>query len=112
MDQRNSKRYFLFGAFAVSLLTVLGSWFWAWWVLRATPGLLIFSDYTGITQIGTITQIHQWGATGVIMVLVNFFLAQSLPSKYSRLGDILAGSTVFLAALLFMGLAAIISVNQ
>ena len=105
---------FLYGSFALSALFAIGGWVWAWLALRGiqTPLILHFSDYTGINQTGGIGEIHGLGATAVIIVGLNFFLARSLAEHDPRWARALAGATLFVAVLLFTALAAIISVNH
>lgn len=114
MTAHAQRSIFFYGAFAAAALFATGGWLWAWFVLRAirTPLILHFSDYTGINQIGGMAEVHGLGATGLVVVAVNFVLALQLRAREARWAWVLAGSTLFLAALLFTALAAIISVNQ
>lgn len=114
MTERSSENIIFYGPFTASLLFIAGGWFWAWSVLGdiRSPLILHFSDYTGINQIGNMADIHGLGATGAIIVILNFILARTLRPKESRWVKLLAGATLFLAILLFTALAAIISVNQ
>lgn len=114
MTERSSQNIFFYGSFAVSVLLAAGGWLWAWVALRGinSPLILHFSDYTGINQIGGLTEVHGLGATGLVIVILNFLLARSLHSREPRWAKLLAAATLFIAALLFTALAAIISVNQ
>jgi hypothetical protein len=114
MTERAYRNLFFHGPFAASALFAAGGWLWAWLTLRGirTPLILHFSDYTGISQIGGLAEVHGLGATGVVIVGLNFAVALQLRAHAPRWAWILAGATLFLAALLFTALAAIISVNQ
>ena len=114
MTERSSEDLFFYGIFSASLAFVAGGWFWAWSALGGIQGPLIlhFSDYTGINQIGGMADIHGIGATGLMVIIVNFVLVRALRAGELRWAKLLAGTTLFMAALLFMALAAIISVNQ
>jgi hypothetical protein len=114
MTERSSENIVFYGPFGASLLFVAGGWFWAWSVLGdiQSPLILHFSDYTGINQIGNMGDIHGLGATGAVIVTLNFILARALRSKEPRWARLLSGATLFLSVLLFTALAAIISVNQ
>ncbi|OGY98449.1 MAG: hypothetical protein A2855_00025 [Candidatus Liptonbacteria bacterium RIFCSPHIGHO2_01_FULL_57_28] len=107
-------KIFFYGCFALAAVFAAAGWLWAWFVLRTIDGPLIlhFSDYTGINQIGGLAEIHGVGATGVVIVALNYFLARQLQAGEPRWAKLLAGTTLFLAVLLFAALAAIISVNQ
>lgn len=114
MTERSSWNIFFYGPFAAGLLLAVGGWFWAWLALGSiqSPLILHFSEYTGINQIGNMADIHGLGATGVVMMLLDFVLALALRGREPRWSKVLAGAALFLGALLFMALAAIISVNQ
>jgi hypothetical protein len=110
----SSDRLFFYGSFGASALFVLGGWLRTWLALRGiqSPLILHFSDYTGINQIGGMAQVHGLGITGAVIVGLNLLLARALQEHESRWARILAGATLFVSILLFMALAAIISVNQ
>lgn len=114
MTARSSENIFFYGAFSASILCVAGGWAWAWYVLRGiqSPLILHFSDYAGINQIGGMGEVHGLGVTGVVLVALNFLIARQLRAPEPRWAKLLAGTTLFIAALLFTALAAIISVNQ
>lgn len=114
MTERSSQNIFFHGSFVFGALFTASGWIWAWLALRdiRSPLILHFSDYTGINQIGGMAEIHGLGATGAVIVVLNFFLARSLHGPEPRWAKLIAGSTLFLAILLFTALAAIISVNQ
>ncbi len=99
--------------FLASLLFVLGGTIWAYFALRGiVPPLIIhFNDLVGINQIGSVIDLLMVGGTGVIFVLINFLLALELEERDIFGGKILAAATLFFAILIFIGFAAIISVN-
>jgi len=98
---------------AASLAFVLGGSVWAYFALRgtSTPLVLHFNDISGISQIGGIGDLLWFGATGLVVVLVNFFVALELEARDWFWGKLLATATLVFALLLFIGFAAIISVN-
>lgn len=114
MGKGFSENFFFYGFFTASLLLVSAAWLWAWSALRQIEGPLIihFSEYTGINQIGGLADIHGLGATGIVIVVLNFALALTLWPKEVRRAKLLAVAALFIAVLLFTALAAIISVNQ
>jgi hypothetical protein len=114
MTERSSQNTLFYGSFVASTLFVASGWLWAWTALRGinSPLILHFSDYTGINQIGGLAEIHGLGASGMVIVALNLFLARQLQGTEPRWANLLAATTLFLAALLFTALAAIISVNQ
>ncbi len=99
--------------FLASLILVAGGTVWAYASLRNVSGPLIlhFNNLSGINQIGDAGELVWIGATGILMVLVNFIIATELEARDWFLGKLLAGGTLLLAILLFIGFAAIISVN-
>lgn len=100
-------------AFLVSSLFVAGGMLWAYFALRgiASPLILHFNNILGINQIGSLADLLRFGGTGLVFVLVNFFLALELEGRDAFLGKLLAATTLFFGILLFVGFAAIISVN-
>jgi len=99
--------------FAVSFLLALGGTAWVYAALRGAGGPLIlhFNDISGITQIGSFDELVWVGVTGILIVILNFFIALELEARDWFWGKLLASGTLLLAILLFIGLAAIISVN-
>jgi hypothetical protein len=114
MSGNTSERVIFYAFFAASALFAAGGWLWAWLALRGirTPLILHFSDYTGINQIGGMAEIHGLGITAIVAVGLNILVARQLREREPRWAGILAGGTLFIAALLFTAMAAIISVNQ
>lgn len=92
---------------------VLGGWFWTYWALRNVPPPLVlhYDAVSGINQRGDLSEIS-WFAMGVLVILtINSFLAGMLLSREKFLAYFLAGSTFFMAGLIFIGFAAIIHAN-
>ena len=114
MNERAKDDLWFYGPFAVAGLFAVGGWLWAWLALRGVHGPLIihFSDYSGINQIGGMGEVHGIGATGVVIAAANFFVARALRARDPRWAKGFGIATLFVCALLFTGLAAIISVNQ
>jgi hypothetical protein len=99
--------------FAASLAFVLGGTIWAYFVLRGTntPLIIHFNDISGISQTGGVTDLLWFGLTGVVVVAVNFFISLELEARDWFWGKLLAVATLLFALLIFIGFAAIISVN-
>ncbi len=100
-------------AFLASLALVLSGWLWAYFSLRNLPSpyILRFVSNLGVTQLGDLRDLSAFGAVAVISVLLNFILAFELETKAKFLAKLLTFSTLTFAALIFIGFAAIISVN-
>ncbi len=92
---------------------VLGGTIWVYFALRhiAPPLILHFNNLAGINQTGNLADLLEIGATGIVFVLVNFFIALELENRDAFGGKLLAAATLFLAILIFIGFAAIISAN-
>jgi hypothetical protein len=98
----------------VSLLFVAGGFFWAIGSLSGgAPGPLIlhFNDMQGITAIGDFNGLLLMGILGLIVVVINFFIALDLEVRDNVLGKIVATMTLVMAILLFLACASIIKVN-
>lgn len=107
------KHRLLTGAFAVSFSLAAGGWLWAWLALRKTEQTLIlhFNNRAGINLVGKVGDLTGVGVLALVVVAVNFFLALALEDRGWFLGKLLATATLAFAALIFIGFAAIISVN-
>ncbi|MEK9180596.1 MAG: hypothetical protein AAB897_04260 [Patescibacteria group bacterium] len=99
--------------FVLSFILVLGGALWAYFILSgsAAPLILHFNGLIGITQIGGAGRLLGVGIVGAIGVALNFVLAIELERREKIMGKLLAAGTLFLAFLLFLGFASIISVN-
>ena len=100
-------------AFLASLALVLSGWLWAYFSLRSLPSpyIIRFVSNIGVTQLGDLQDIAAVGAVAVVSVLLNFMLAFELETRSKFLAKLLVFSTLTFAALIFIGFAAIISVN-
>jgi hypothetical protein len=100
-------------AFALSFLFIVGGWFWTYIRMRGInqPLIIHFNNYAGITRIGNLTDLAAVGMLGLIIVLMNFLLALNLEERDWFLGKLLAATTLLMGILIFIGFAAIISVN-
>jgi len=99
------------GLAAVAL--ALGGFFWAYFGLRHAGGPIVlhFNDMDGVTETGTLWIIVLMGFSGVIITVVNFFIAIELEQRDRFLGKVVAVASVLFAVLLFLALTAILSVN-
>ncbi len=99
--------------FFASILFVLGALGWAYSALRSIPGPIVvrFNNASGITELGGFLNLASVAATGIVIVVINFFLALELRERDRFLGTIIAASTLLMSALIFIGFAAIIAVN-
>jgi hypothetical protein len=99
----------------VALLFVWGGAVWSRLVLHATsdasPLIIHFDDLSGITLVGSPATLVFMAVFGTAVVLMNFFIALELDARDRFLGKLVAAVTLVFAALLFIGFAAIISVN-
>jgi hypothetical protein len=97
-----------------SFALVAGGFFWAYGALRnsgAGPLILHFNDMTGITALGSFGTLLLMGGIGIVIVVINFFVAIGLEERDRVLGKVTAGMTLVMAILLFFAFAAIIKVN-
>lgn len=101
------------GVFGLSLSLVAGGWLWAWLYLRKIEQTLIlhFNSLSGINLVGGVRELAGFGILALVVVAVNFVLALALEERDWFLGKLLAAATLAFAALIFIGFAAIISVN-
>ena len=100
-------------AFAVSFILVLGGTFWSWFALKDISQPLILSYGLGIVNKagGSMWNLVAFGITSAIALSFNFVLALLLEERDWFWGKFLAAASLFLSLLLFIGFAAIISVN-
>lgn len=97
-----------------SLLLVLGGALWSWLTLRGIkePLIIHFSSYTGINQIGSLSDLLAISVTAAIIIFLNAAVGWELEHRHKPLARMVGLTTLFLAALLFIGFVAIISVNS
>lgn len=103
----------MFSIFILSFLLILGGSLWAYFALRGTsqPLILHFNDLAGITRIGNAASFLGVGFIGLFGAVINFIIALELEARDKFLARLLAAATLFMGVLLFVGFAAIISVN-
>ncbi len=97
----------------VSLFLVAGGWAWSYFALRGTdqPLILHFNNLAGIDQVGGLGELIPVGLFGLILTALGSILALELEEKDWFLGKFTAAAVFGFAALIFIGFAAIISVN-
>jgi hypothetical protein len=109
------KKHRLVSLFSLaSFALAAGGFFWALGALGGTssdPLILHFNDVQGITSIGTFGDLLLMSTLGIVVVIVNFFVSLELEVHDRVLGKIVAATTLVMAILLFLALAAIIKVN-
>lgn len=110
------KERIIVGTFIASLLFVIGGFLWAYVVLRniSQPLIIHFSrvgDYTNINQSGTVWHLASIAGAAIVAIGVNVAIALELRRKDFFLVSMLAAGTLVFGALIFIGFAAIISVN-
>ena len=101
------------GLFLLSLISVAGSYLWAYLALQSVGGPLIihFNSESGINQTGTLVDLLWFVVTAILVVIINFFIALELEARDWFWGKLLASATLFFALLILVGFASIISVN-
>ncbi len=99
--------------FLLSAVFVLGGSLWAYFSLRnvGQPLVLHFNDLAGITQIGNPIAFLAVGFVAILVLIIDFIIVIELEQRDVFLGKLLAVGALFLSILLFIGYAAIISVN-
>lgn len=99
-------------AFA-SALVVSGGWLWARAALGGVkePLILHYANRGGITQTGSFSSLTAVFLVAILVIIVNSTIAFGLEERDLILGKLVSFSTLFLAILMFIGFAAIISVN-
>ncbi len=97
----------------VSLLLVAGGWLWCYLVFRKTdqPLILHFNNLVGIDQVGGLGDLVPVGLFALVLTGLGSLLALELEEKDWFLGKFTAVAVFGFAALIFIGFAAIISVN-
>ncbi len=99
-------------ALASLLLSACG-WVWSFFALRDTgqPLILHFNNLAGIDQVGGLSDLVPVGLFGLALTALGSVLALELEEKDWFLGKFTAAAVFGFAALIFIGFAAIISVN-
>jgi hypothetical protein len=118
MLQKFSEHRLVTALSMIALALILGGFVWAFLELRivaassaGTSLILHFNDIDGITSVGGLGTIWFMGAFGVLVAIMNFFVALEFDARDQFLGKFLASLTLVFAVLLFIAFAAIISVN-
>lgn len=102
------------GLCIASLAFVVGGFAWVYTAFSNAgvgPFILHFNDMNGVTQIGGLGSIVAIGIFSTLIVLMNFAVATVFDERDPFLGKFLAGVTLLLAVLLFIGCASIVGVN-
>jgi hypothetical protein len=97
-----------------SLAFVLGGAIWCCVVLSRTgsgPLILHFNDIDGITTVGGEESLVFMACLGVVIVILNFFIALELEMRDKVLGKIIVAFTLAISVLLFLSFVAILNVN-
>jgi uncharacterized membrane protein len=104
----------LWSVFGASEMLIIAAAVWAYEALHGIhePLILHFSSYTGINQIGTLSDLLGVAATAAVLMGVNTVLMSLLVKREGTLFRFLALSTLFIAVLIFIAFMAIISVNS
>lgn len=99
--------------FLTSFIFVLGATLWSYFALRGLGGPIIlhFNNFSGITKIGDLPHLVWVGVSAAVAVVINFLIALELEERDGFLGKLAAAATVLFSLLIFIGFAAIISVN-
>jgi len=104
----------------VSMVLVLSSWLWAMIALRSVKPTIVFHWVTDggtsrITQIVLTKDIPEYlglvGGSAFLLVLINGWIALLFEERHWFWGKFLAGATIVIAALIFIGFIAIIRIN-
>ena len=98
---------------ALGVALVFGGWLWAYLKLRVieVPVVILYNSVEGVTRAGEVGEFLKVLMFGLLVILVNFFIAAELEERsrfWARLSSIF---TVILSVLIFIYFAAIISVN-
>ena len=99
-------------SFAIAFAT--GGFAWVVYALSgsgAGPFILHFNDMASITSVGDLNVIIFMGALGIVITVMNLFIALALEERDAFLGKVMAGGTLIFAILLFIAFASILNVN-
>jgi hypothetical protein len=98
---------------ALSFAFTGGGWLWAWLALKdKTYSLsLHWNNLVHVNQTGDIADLMGLGAFALLVVLLDFAVALELDQRDWFWGKFLASGALSFALLIFIGFAAIISVN-
>lgn len=97
----------------ISLAFVIGGWLWAYLAFKHSSGPLIthYTPLSGISSLGGRSELSEVGTFGLLVVLMNSWLAFELDKRGRFWGALVTGITFLFSVLIFIGFGAIISVN-
>lgn len=100
-------------SFFIDFLFVVFAFLWGYVRLKDASGPIIlhYDNYVGIDFIGGMSQLMWVAALSAVIVITNFFIAAELEARNKFLSRVVASITAVMAVLIFIGFAAIISVN-
>ena len=75
------------------------------------PIVMHFDDINGITQMGAFNDIIFITITGIIVTIINFFIALEIRKKDVFLAKIISIASILFAVLLFIAFTAILTMN-
>ena len=98
---------------ALGFTLIFGGWLWAYLKLRVieVPVVILYNSVEGVARAGDVREFLKVLVFGLLVILVNFFIAAELEERsrfWARLSSLF---TVFLSVLIFIYFAAIISVT-
>lgn len=70
-----------------------------------------FNNFSGITQIGDLSGLVWVGVGAMAAILVNFLIVLELEERDKFLGKLATAAALIFGLLIFIGFAAIISIN-
>lgn len=76
-----------------------------------SPLVVHFNDLQGITAVGAPETLVFMAVFGMVVVVMNFFIALALDERDPFLGKLMSSVTLMFAILLFIAFTAIIKVN-
>lgn len=97
----------------LALALAAGGWLWAWLMLGNSSHSLIlhFNELSHVNQRGDFSDLSGFAVFALGAIIIDYFIALELESREKFLARILTVSSVGLGLLIFIGFAAIISVN-
>lgn len=98
----------------IAIVFAASGFAWAFFGLSNSgtgPFILHFNDMTGITSVGDLSAVIFMGILGIVVTLMNFFIALEFEERDPFLGKVMAGGTLIFSILLFIAFVAILNVN-
>ncbi len=98
---------------SVGVCFVLLALLWAWVAFHRIGGTVVisFTNEMGILRVGTPGVLYGTAFVALVALAINSFLVAALLKRDNFLAGFLGVATLFLGFLIFVGFAAIISVN-